>query len=98
MASPYHMNSSHGFHEIHNLGRPFLGHHYYKINAYFVLSTTQCIQEEKKHCIFTICPCPALEPLSGGHEICNFGRPFLGHHYYVIDLFESCARLEIFKE
>ena len=24
----------------------------------------------------------AQEPLPGGHEINNFGRPFLGHHYY----------------
>ena len=25
-------------------------------------------------------PCP------GGHEIYNFGRPFLGHHYYILNL------------
>ena len=22
-------------------------------------------------------------PYPGGHEIYNFGRPFLGHHYYI---------------
>ena len=27
---------------------------------------TQCIQEEKKYYIFTICPCPAQEPLAWG--------------------------------
>ena len=25
-------------------------------------------------------PCP------GGHESYNFGRPFLGHHYYILSL------------
>ena len=29
-------------------------------------------------------PCP------GGHEIYNFGRPFLGHHYYILNLSDIC--------
>ena len=32
----------------------------------------------------------AKGPLSRGHEIFNFGRPFLGHHYYLLILSESC--------
>ena len=27
-------------------------------------------------------------PYPGGHEIYNFGRPFLGHHYYLLSLYE----------
>ena len=38
-------------------------------------------------------PCP------GGHEIYNFGRPFLGHHYYVRSLSDLClgVKKRIFK-
>ena len=40
------------------------------------------------------------EPLPRGHEIYNFGRPFLGHHYYIISLSDLClgAEKKIFKE
>ena len=39
-------------------------------------------------------------PCLGGHEIYNFGRPFLGHHYYILSLFDVCLGEEkkIFKE
>ena len=30
----------------------------------------------------------------GGHEIYNFGRPFLGHHNYVHILSDSCLGVE----
>ena len=34
----------------------------------------------------------------GGHDICNFGKPLLGHHYNLLSLTELCAKLEkIFK-
>ena len=38
-------------------------------------------------------PCP------GGHEIYNFGRPFLGLHYYILSLSDLCLGVEkkIFK-
>ena len=26
------------------------------------------------------------QPSPGGHESYNFGRPFLGHHYYILSL------------
>ena len=29
---------------------------------------------------------PAQEPLPQGHEIYNFGRPFLGYHNYILTL------------
>ena len=36
----------------------------------------------------------------GGHEIYNFGRPFLGHQTYILSLSVRCLGLEkkIFKE
>ena len=39
-------------------------------------------------------PCPR------GHEIYNFGRPFLCHHLYILSLFDLCLGVEnkIFKE
>mgnify|MGYP003683667425 FL=1 len=39
-------------------------------------------------------PCPR------GHEIYNFGRPFLVQHYYIFGLSDLCLRVEkkIFKE
>ena len=42
----------------------------------------------------------AQEPLPRGHEIYNFGRPFLGHHYYILGLSDLCLGVEknIFKE
>ena len=39
-------------------------------------------------------PCPR------GHDIYNFGRPFLGHHYYIHGLSDLCLGVDkqIFKE
>ena len=33
-------------------------------------------------------------PAPGGHEIYNLGRPFLGHHYYILCLSEPCPGVE----
>ena len=32
----------------------------------------------------------AQERLLRGHEIYNFGSPFLGHHYYILGLSDQC--------
>ena len=39
-------------------------------------------------------PCP------GGHDIYNLGRPFLGHHCYILSFSDLCLGVEkkIFKE
>ena len=29
-----------------------------------------------------------------GHEIYNFGRPFLGHHYFILSLSDLCLGVE----
>ena len=42
----------------------------------------------------------AKNPCPKGHEIYNFGRPFLGHHNYILNLSMLCLEIEkkIFKE
>ena len=37
----------------------------------------------------------AQEPMPRGYEIYNFGRPFLGHHYYILRLSELCQGVEL---
>ena len=36
----------------------------------------------------------AHKPLPQGHEIYNFGRTFLGHHYYFLSLSDLCLGVE----
>ena len=38
-------------------------------------------------------------PCTGPHEIYNFSRPYIGHHYYILSLFDLCLGVEkkIFK-
>ena len=36
----------------------------------------------------------AQDPCPGGHEIYNFGRIFLGHHYHILSLSDVCLRVE----
>ena len=33
-------------------------------------------------------------PFPRGHEIYNFGTPFLSHHYYTLSLFDLCLGVE----
>ena len=103
MAMPQHKNPCPRDHEIDNFGRPFLGQHYY------ILSLSDlCLGVEKKiskeilhfHYMTYMAMTQHKNPCSGGLEICNFGRPFLGHHYYILNLSDLCQRVEkeIFKE
>ena len=41
-----------------------------------------------------------MYPSVGGHEINNFGRPFLDHYYYILSLSDLClgVKKRIFKE
>ena len=61
----------------------------------------RCILTQKKitKCIFTIVTYLAT-PLDTGHDIYNFGRLFLGHHYYTLGLFGQCLGVEkkLFEE
>ena len=71
------------------------------INLFLVCLNVPGRREEE--CIFTIWHeatpyhknrCPR------GHEIYNFGRPFLGYYYYILSLPDLCLEVEkkIFKE
>ena len=55
----------------------------------------QCRQEEKKYCIYTIWPCPNARTLAPRvMNIYNFGRLFLGYHYYTLSLSDLCLGVE----
>ena len=51
-----------------------------------------CLYYEKKifkeiihfHCMTDMAMLLHKNPCSGGHEFYNFGRPFIGHHYYTL--------------
>ena len=89
MTTLQHKNPCPWGHEIYNFGRPFLGHHYY-----ILCLSDQCLGVEKKilkeimqFCYMTYMATPPHKnPCPRGHEIYNFGRPFLGHHYYMLCL------------
>ena len=36
----------------------------------------------------------AQEPLTWGLEIYNFGKPFRGHHYYILSFSDLCLGVE----
>ena len=48
------------------------------------------IEEEIMHFQYMTINALAQEPLPGGHEIYNFGKPFLGHHYYILSFSYVC--------
>ena len=103
MATPQHKNPCSGGHEIYKFGRPFLGHHYYTLSLFDL-----CLDVEKKifkeimqfHYMTYMATPVHKNPCPRGHEIYNFGRPFLGHHYYILGLSDLCLGIEknIFKE
>ena len=80
--------------EIYNFGRPFLGHHYFKLNL---------SEPWRRNIAFSLYGHTLVqERCHRGHEIYNFGRHFLGHHYCipVLTLSDLCLGAEkmIFKE
>ena len=93
MATPQHKNPCPGGHEIYNFGGPFLGNHYYILSL-----SNLCLGVEKKifkeimhfHYVTYMATPQHKNPCPGGHEIYNFGGPFLGHHYYILGLSDQC--------
>ena len=55
-------------------------------------------EDEMKHCMFTIWPCPSTRTPArgggGGIRIDNFGKPFFGHDDYIISLRDVCLGVE----
>ena len=97
----HNLSQETGGHEIYNFGRGFLAHHYYisRLSA----RCTGVKKILKKKCIFTVWPYKATpfhsNPCPWGHEIYNFGRGFLDHHFIFI-LSAGCTGVKktIFKE
>ena len=93
-----------GGHIIYNLSRPFNGYHYY---ALLNLSESwQRVEEEifKRFLNTLICDLyqttPSHKnPCTGGYVIYTFGKPFLGHHYYILSLSGLCLGFDkyVFK-
>ena len=89
MAILWHKNPCPRGHEIYNFGRPFLGHHYYILGL-----SDLCLGIEKKifkeimhfHYMTYMATPKHKNPCPRGHEIYNFGRPFLGYHYNILGL------------
>ena len=103
MATPLQKNPCPGGHEIYNFGRPVLGYRYYILGL-----SDLCLGVEKK--IFkdlmhfhyrTLKATPQQKnPYPWVPELNNFGRPFLGHHYYLLGLSDLWLGVEtkILKE
>ena len=97
MATPLQKNPCPGGHEIYNFGRPVLGYRYYILGL-----SDLCLGVEKK--IFkdlmhfqyrTLKATPQQKkPYPWVPELNNFGRPFLGHHYYILGLSDLFLGLE----
>ena len=69
-------------------GRPFLDHYYY-------MYTLNCRQEDETKNVFSLCGrAPTQNPYPVGHEVYNFGKPVLGHHYFTLSLSEPCPGVE----
>ena len=99
MATPLHKNPCPGDHEIYNFGRPFLGHNY---STTCLGLSDLCLGVEKTflkkimhfhNMSYMTTPlhknrCPR------GHEIYNFGKPFLAYHYYILGLSDLCLVVE----
>ena len=95
--TPQHKNPCLRGHEIYNFGRTtFFVHH-----CYILSLSDQCLWIEK---IFFLNDAFSLydsyghalaqEPCPGGNKIYNFGRLFLGHHYYILSLSDLCQWIE----
>ena len=93
MAKLQHNNPCPVGHKIYNFGRPFLEHYYYTLS-----SSESCLGVEKKnfeeimhlHYMTNM----ATPQYNNPDENCNFGRLFLGHYYYILNLFDLCLGLE----
>ena len=85
MDTPLYKNPFPVGNEIYNFGRRFLRHHNYILSL-----SVLCLGVEKKifqeiiyfHYMTYMATPLHKNPSPGGHEIYNFGRPFLVHNYY----------------
>ena len=85
-------------HEIYNFGRHLLGHYYYTLSL-----SDPCLGLGKTilkiilhfNCMTYLAKTQHKNPCPGGHNFFfYFGRPFLGHNYSIIILFEPCPSIK----
>ena len=90
-------NSCPGSHEIYNLGRPILCYHYYLLSLSDVCMGLgkKILKEKRIYTIWVIWPHPSIRTLA----LVVIGRPFLGHHNYILNVSDLCMGVEekIFK-
>ena len=89
LVTPLHKNPCLRGHESYNFGRPFLDHHYYKLDmSDLCLGVEKKILKEMMHFHYMTYLVTPLHknPCLRGHESYNFVRPFLDHHYYILGL------------
>ena len=92
-----------GVHESYNFGRSFYGHQYCIPSlSYKCLGLNKKILKEIKHFYLNVLygHVPAKNPCPWGHEISSLCRPFLGHHYCILnlsDLWQGVGK-KFFKE
>ena len=99
-----HKNPCTWGHEIYNFGRPFLCYDYYIFSLFDLCLGVKKIFKEIMHFHYTCMTYMATpqhkNPCTRGHESYSFGRPFLGHDYYILSLSDLCLGVEkkIFKK
>ena len=89
MATPKHKNPLRGGDKTDNFGRRYLPHHYYipSLSDLFSAIDKKNFKEIRYFCQMTYVTMPYHKnPCPGGHEIYNFGRPFLGHYHFLFRL------------
>ena len=89
--------------KIYNFDIPFFGHHSFILSlSVLCLGVEKTISKEIMHFHYiTRMNMPLHKnPCTGGYEIYNFDKPFLGHHDYTLSLYGPCPGVEknIFKE
>ena len=98
MTIPQHKDPCPGGHESNNLGRPFLGDHYYilSLSAIFMGVEKKIFKEIMYfHYMTYTTTSQHKNPSPGGYERYTFERPFLGHHCYILSLSDQCLGVEI---
>ena len=92
MATPCTRTAAPGVMKVFILVQPFLGH----------LMSDFCLGVEKKifigimhfHYMTYIATHYHKNPCPRGHENYNFGKPLLGHHYFILSLFDLCLGVQ----
>ena len=78
--------------QFYNFGRPTLAHHFYILILPFYICSTGGKGLFNTLCIYRICPC--TRPPAKRSLINIFNRPFLCHHYYILNVSDIYLRVD----